>query len=90
MSKEEILQIPLPFDEQTLPLEEKLLIQTTGKILSHANLSEEEFTALKDHYDEEQILDIIALVSQYILFNSVNNIFGIKLENASMPNLPDM
>uniref|UniRef100_A0A2A4YGP3 Carboxymuconolactone decarboxylase family protein n=1 Tax=Aerophobetes bacterium TaxID=2030807 RepID=A0A2A4YGP3_UNCAE len=90
MTKEEILQIPLPFDEQDLPLREKVLIQTTGKILSHANLTDEEYKELKKHYTEEQILDIIVVVSQYVLFNSVNNIFGIKLEDDSMPNLPDM
>ena len=87
MTEEEILQVPLTIDEMTLPEKEKVLLLATDDITAQANVSEKTWEQLNAHYSEAQILDIITIVSQYVLFNSVNNIFGIRLENDSMPSL---
>ena len=87
VSEKDIEQLILPIDEMQLSEKERILLQTTDEIVSNANVVEQTWSRLKTYYNDKQILDVITVVSQYLLFNSVNNIFGIRLENESMPTL---
>ncbi len=90
VTDEEIAQVPLPVKDQNLPLKDKVLIKMVESVLKKANLSDEEFEEIVKHFDEAQILDIIMVISHYLVFNSVNNIFGVELEHSKLPALPDM
>lgn len=90
VSQSEIDAIPFPPQEKSWNAKEKALLLSVEALLKTANLSDELWKELKQHYKTEQILDIITVVSQYVLFNAVNNVFGVKLENSDMPSLPDV
>ena len=89
MSQEEISQITLDPSKINLPEKEIVLIKTAELILSSANLDDQAFESLSKHYLEKQIIDIFMVISQYLFFATINNVFGIELENDSMPNLSE-
>ena len=81
----EIQQLKLPIENITLDPVDKLLVEVTDQIYKSANISDDLWDRLHKHYGQEELLDMITVISQYIIFNSVNNIFGIPLENNKMP-----
>lgn len=87
MDEKKILQIPLgekgDWDEK-----DKALLRATDSLVKKANLTKRDWSRLKKHYNEVQILDIITVVSQYVFFAAVNNTFGVKLETDALPRLP--
>ena len=90
VSDEEIGWISNSAEEQGWSDAEQILLLVVDDVLSQANLSDERWLRLREHWSAEQVLDIITVISQYLLFNSVNNIFGLKLENDTMPRLHEV
>lgn len=90
VSDDEIASLPYPPQEQPWSEKEKVMLLAVDSIISSANLSESLWEKLSQHWSTKQILDMITVVSQYVIFNSVNNIFGTRLENDSLPLLPDV
>jgi alkylhydroperoxidase family enzyme len=90
VTPEELKQIPYPAATGNWSEKEKILLIVVDEILKSANVNNEHWQRLSKHWAVDQILDIITVISQYLLFNTVNNVFGTQLENKSMPNLPDV
>ena len=59
---------------------EKVLIATADALHHRATLSEAEFTALKAHYDEAKILEIIQLCGFYRTVSYLANGLALQLE----------
>ena len=90
MSDDEILQIKLATADTSLAEAEKILLEVTDQVYKSANISNDLWEQVNHYYKTEQILDIITVISQYVVFNAVNNIYGIKLENSTMPSLGEV
>lgn len=89
LSNEEIAEILKPAEECQLCEKEKVLLCSVEALYRRGNLNDEEFKKLSSHYRDEEIVDIITVISQYMFFNCINNTFGVELENETMPPLPD-
>ena len=87
LKDDDIMQITQEIASISLPEEDKILLEFTDQIYKKANITDILWNQVNRYYTEIQILDMITVTSQYLLFNSVNNIFGIKLENNTMPPL---
>ena len=59
---------------------ERVLIQAADALHHRANLSEAEFAALKAHYDEAQIVEIIQLCGVYRTVSYLANALALPLE----------
>lgn len=88
ISDQEIANIPLPPEKGKWNEKETILLKVTDALVKTANITDEDWARLIKSYKTDQILDIITVVSQYVFFNAVNNVFGVKLEHAKLPPLP--
>lgn len=86
----EIDAIPFSPEEKPWSDKEKILLIVSEELVKSANITEKNWKTLTQFYTTEQILDIITVASQYLLFSAVNNTFGVKLEHPGLPNLPDV
>jgi alkylhydroperoxidase family enzyme len=83
-------QLALPIEKGNWTPDEAILLYVTDEILKTANISDQNWEQLTKYYSQEQVLDIITVVSQYVLFCSVNNIFRIPLEHEGFSKLPHL
>lgn len=90
VSDADIAKIPLPPETAGWSPKLSTLMIVVDELVKKANISEDNWKRILEFYSKEQILDIITVVSQYQLFCSVNNVFGVKLEQPSIPRLPDI
>jgi alkylhydroperoxidase family enzyme len=85
---EEIEKITKPIDSAGWSAKDAALLKMTDQIFSKANITENMWGEIKQHYSDAQLVDIIMVCSQYLLFNSVNNVFGLPLEHDGLPVCP--
>lgn len=85
---EEITRVTQPIATAGWSEKEAALLMMTDQLFSHANITNELWDEIKRHYSDAQLVDIIMVCSQYLLFNSVNNVFGLQLEHDGLPNCP--
>lgn len=88
MELSEINKIALPIGEGGWSAKEKALLEAVEVIYAKADVNEALWQALKMHFSDKNIMDIITICSQYLLFNATNNIFGLKLEHDGLQGLP--
>ncbi len=59
------------------------LAQSAGAVPNA--VSDEDFVELRRHFDDEQIVEIVGLISIYGFFNRWNDTFATELEAAALP-----
>jgi alkylhydroperoxidase family enzyme len=64
---------------------EAQLIQATDELHANAQLSDDTWQALAEHYTTEQVIDLVFAVGNYNLVSMALNTFGVQLD-AHVPN----
>ena len=64
---------------------EFILLSIVDEMYLSKKLTNESWERAKQFFDEHQILDIITIISQYVYFSLVNNVFQVELEEAIEP-----
>lgn len=60
---------------------ERALIRATDELKADSRVSDETFEALRLHFDEQQIMDIVFTVGQYTLVSMALNTLGVPLDD---------
>jgi alkylhydroperoxidase family enzyme len=67
---------------------ERALLRAVDELRADAFITDATWTALSQHYDKEQILDLIFAVGQYQLVSMALNSLGVQPDSAELPALP--
>lgn len=62
--------------------QELVLIDATDEAVLHQKISDNTWNTLVTYFKETQILELIHIISQYVLFALVNNTFKVELESS--------
>ena len=65
---------------------DRLLLQATDELHGDAFISDETWRGLKQHLDDDQIVDMVFAVGQYNLVSMALNTFGVQLDDGLEPN----
>lgn len=60
---------------------EKAILEMTDEMINKRNLSDESWERYKVHLKDAEIIDLISLISQYVLFALVNNVIRVRIED---------
>lgn len=88
MARSTINQIARPIEDGDWSDKDKALLMAVDAIYAKADVDEALWASLKQHFTDKNIMDIISVCSQYLLFNATNNVFGLRLEHDGLPTLP--
>ena len=61
---------------------EALLVTLADELHDTANVSEQTWTSLAEHYDEAQLVELVAVAGQYHAVSFMANALGVELEAA--------
>lgn len=61
---------------------EEALLVLTDELMENRNLSDELWNKYKSQLKDSEVIDLISLVSQYVLFALTNNVMRVKIESA--------
>ena len=67
-------------DESAFPARERLLLQLVDALHDEARVSDELWAALRAHWSEEQLIELVALTGFYHLISFATNALRIPLE----------
>ena len=59
---------------------DKLLLQATDELHSDAHISDATWAGLSEHYDTQQMMDLVFTIGQYNLVSMALNSFGVQLD----------
>jgi len=68
---------------------ERALLQATDELHANAFIHDETWNALTEHYDTQQMMDLVFAIGQYQLVSMALNSFGVQPE-AGLPPLPKL
>lgn len=64
---------------------DRLLLELVDELVERRDLSDAAWARCRGVLDAEEVLELIALVSQYVLFALTNNSFRVALEGSMLP-----
>jgi alkylhydroperoxidase family enzyme len=67
---------------------ERAILEATDELHDDAFISDATWQKLLEHYDTEQVMDLIFTVGQYNLVSMALNSLGVQLESGERPQLP--
>ena len=67
-------------DETAFPEPERLLLRLVDALHDHAEVDDELWAALREHWSEEQLIELVALTGFYHLISFATNALRIPLE----------
>lgn len=70
-----ILPLPLSFNGR-----ETAILELTDEMVIKRNVSDEAWSKYKSELSDSEIVDLISLVSQYVLFALTNNVLRVEVE----------
>jgi 4-carboxymuconolactone decarboxylase len=70
-----ILPLPLSFNAR-----ETAILELTDEMVIKRNVSDESWNKYKKELKDSEIIDLISLVSQYVLFALTNNVLRVEVE----------
>ena len=76
----EIKAIAVGADAHNWSAAEQALIKATDELHADAFISDASFAELQEHFDEQQILDIVFAVGQYNMVSMALNTTGVQLD----------
>ncbi len=80
MSDDEIRSCKTGAETPGLSAADKLLFQATDELHEDAFVSDATWTGLAQHFDQQQLMDIVFTVGQYNLVSMALNSFGVQLD----------
>ena len=80
MSKEEIEEVKTGAESPVWAENERLLPKATDEMHNDAFISDSTWQGLSEHYDTEQLMDIVFTVGQYNLVSMALNTLGVQLD----------
>jgi alkylhydroperoxidase family enzyme len=75
--------IAAPGDTSAWSAREALLVALVDELHDSATVSEQTWTALAEHYDEAQLVELVALAGQYHAVSFMANALGVEREEAA-------
>jgi alkylhydroperoxidase family enzyme len=87
LSEEEITSIASGTDHPDWTDRERLLLRTADALHAEQTLSDEAFEALREHFDEAEIVEITFVVGNYTMLSMVANATGVPIEQR-LPEMP--
>ena len=82
VTHEELLAVKdLPLPKIFSPREEALLVLTDEMVI-HKNIDDKNWNQYKSVLSETDLIDLIHLISQYVLFSLTNNVMRVQVEPA--------
>ncbi len=88
MSEEEITMARNGPDDAGLEERDRLLLAATDELVDDAFLSDATWAGLSEHYDTQQMMDIVFTVGQYNMLAMGLNSFGVQ-RDAGVPGFDD-
>ncbi|MFM7153680.1 MAG: carboxymuconolactone decarboxylase family protein [Bacteroidota bacterium] len=67
--------------EDVFSLRETALLVLTDEMMEHRTIRQEIWEKWSDELDKPVIIDLISLISQYVLFALVNNVMQVEIES---------
>jgi 4-carboxymuconolactone decarboxylase len=64
------------------PAREKAILELTDEMMNHRNVSDTSWRRYKTYLTDAEIIDLISLISQYVLFALTNNVIRVKIEDS--------
>ena len=86
MSEAEIASSKTGAATPDISVKDQLLFKAVDELHTDAHVSDSTWTGLAEHYDTQQMMDIVFTVGQYNLVSMALNSFGVQAD----PGLPDM
>ena len=80
MSDEEIRSARTGPESPGLPELDRLLLQATDELHGDAHMGDETWTALSEHLNRQQMMDLVFTVGQYNLVSMALNSFGVQAD----------
>jgi 4-carboxymuconolactone decarboxylase len=80
LSREEILAIADGPDDASWADHDRLLLQTADELHASRTLGDETFAALRAHWNDAEIVEIVFVVGNYTMLSMVANATGVPLE----------
>jgi 4-carboxymuconolactone decarboxylase len=80
MSDEEIRSCKSGPDTAGISALDKLLLQATDELHGDAHVSDATWAGLSEHYDTQQMMDLVFTIGQYNLVSMALNSFGVQLD----------
>ena len=81
MSDEEIRLCQSGPDTPGISAVDRLLLAATDELHNDAHVSDETWQGLAEHYNRQQLMDIVFTVGQYNLVSMALNSFGVQLDD---------
>jgi alkylhydroperoxidase family enzyme len=88
IGEEELPQVVVGPSGEGWSAAERALLRATDELHADAFISDECWSQLSEHYEVEQILDLIFAVGQYNLVSMALNSLGVQLESGERPHFP--
>lgn len=80
MSDDEIRSCKTGPETPGIPDLDKLLLQATDELHGDAHISDATWAGLSEHYDTQQMMDLVFTIGQYNLVSMALNSFGVQLD----------
>lgn len=80
LTEEEILRIPMGAEAEGWSQLEAVLIRAADELHREAFISDQTWACLCDHYDTQQLIDLVFTVGQYNMVAMALNTFGVQLD----------
>ncbi len=84
----QIERVKQPIDPQHWPAGEYQLLKSVDELIKTKNLAPASYAALRHHYDDNQIMDIIAIHGMYIILGCMLNVWQQELDQHIADRLP--
>jgi 4-carboxymuconolactone decarboxylase len=81
LTKDEIRRLTLGVDAWSGP--DALLVQASDQLHDDQFIADVTWQALREHWSEQQLMDLVFTIGQYTLVSMALNTFGVQLEDGS-------
>ena len=88
VSEDEIERVAAGPDAGGWSVKERALLTATDELIADAFVEDDTWERLAEHFEVEQLLDLIFTVGQYDLVSMALNTLGVQLESGERPRWP--
>jgi 4-carboxymuconolactone decarboxylase len=82
ITEEELAELRQPGEPKGFNVRERALVALTDELVERRDVGDEAWSRWGRELTGEEMIDLIALVSQYVLFALTNNVMRVELEGA--------
>ena len=89
LTLEEIRNVNSPLSESNWKTDEFLLLLAVDELISLRSISVKTYNKLKKYFNDQQIMDIVAIHGMYIILGCLINIYDLNLDTDIASRLPE-